>query len=121
MINIIKKIAISGNYAVKGIRDSFREEFMVRVQFSFGLIQFLIVLLIRASFVEVIIIFALWINLVSQEIMNTGIENLTNLVTGSQQELLAKRAKDSAAGSVMLLSITSWIIFLAIFFTTIYA
>lgn len=110
MQSILKKINKSASYAISGMKDTFKEEFMCRVQFTFGLIQFVLGLILGFTFIQMIIIFAIWMLLVSLEFMNTGIENLSDLVSKDKEHYI-KRAKDSAAASVFLISVTSWIIF----------
>lgn len=119
MIRLIEKISKSGQYAINGIKDTFKEELMARVQFSFGLIQFLLALILKFDKVEIVIIFAFWMILTSQEIMNTAVENVVDLVSKNEKTEFARRSKDSAAGSVFLLSIVSWIIFIVLAFDNI--
>ncbi len=116
MFKILKKINISASYAINGLIGTFKEEFMMRVQATFGLIQFVLAILLGAEIQEIVLIFLIWIILISQESMNTGIENLTDLVTDKEQKHLAKRAKDSAGGAVFIVSVASWIIFIVLVF-----
>lgn len=109
MIKIIEKINLSAKNAVTGITDSLKEEFMARVQLSFGIIQFILLTsIIRNIYISLFSLFMLTI-LISAEFMNTGLENLTDLVTDEHQQY-AKRAKDSAAAAVFIISVVSWII-----------
>lgn len=110
-MKLIKRIWQSLIWALEGIKDTVREEIMIRVQFLFGLIQFVLGLCFHLSFIYILIILLLWIMLVSQEIMNTAVENAIDLVS-KEKSKYAKRAKDNAAGSVVLISIFSWIIFI---------
>lgn len=117
MINIIKKINKSASYAIAGIIATFKEEFMARVQFTFGLIQFTLSIILGFEFIQIIVIFIIWILLISQENMNTAIENLTDLVTDHKKYHLAKRAKDSAGGAVFIVSVMSWCVFIMFLIT----
>ncbi|MFV0288842.1 MAG: diacylglycerol kinase family protein [Mycoplasmatales bacterium] len=110
MFKILKKINKSASYAIAGLKGTFKEEFMMRVQFTFGLIQFILALILGFSLEQTVIIFVIWVVLVSQENMNTAVENLTDLVSPQEQKL-AKRAKDSAGGAVFIISVMSWIVF----------
>lgn len=111
MIEILKKINRSASWGISGIKATFKEEFMARVQFSFGLIQFILSIILSFKIEQIMIIFLIWVLLVSQENMNTAVENLTDLVTNKKENELAKRAKDSAGGAVLLISVMSWIVF----------
>ncbi len=110
MIKIIKAINRSAKWAIDGITDTFKEEFMMRVQFSFGAIQFILALLVHAPKIEVLFILWMWITIVAMELMNTGVENVTNLAAQKKYHNHGRRAKDSAGGAVFLLSISSWVV-----------
>lgn len=111
MIKILKTINQSKKWAIMGIIDSFKEEFMLRVQFSFGLIQFILSIVFKFNFEQILLTFWIWLTLICAELLNTGIENNTDLITNGEQKHHAKRAKDSAGGAVFILSVGSWIIF----------
>ncbi len=112
MIKILKTIDQSKNWAITGIIDSFKEEYMLRVQFCFGLIQFILSIVFKFNFEQILLTFWVWLTLICAELLNTGIENNTDLITNGEQKYRAKRAKDSAGGAVFLLSVGSWIIFI---------
>ncbi len=110
MSKIIKKIYSSANWSITGIIRTFQEEFMFRVQTSFGLIQIIIAILVKASLNKILFISWMAVTLVAMELMNTALENITDLVTNNQHFYLAKRAKDSAGAAVFVLSVMSWVI-----------
>ncbi len=110
MFNIIRKINISASYCIVGIKDTFKEEFMARVQFSFGLIQFMLGLILGFNFFMMVIMSSLWLLLVSAELMNTAVENVCDFVTSDKQQYI-KRAKDSAGAAVFIISVFSWVMF----------
>lgn len=109
---MLNKINKSAKYAIEGIIGTFKEEFMMRVQFSFGLIQFLLAIILHLELTKIIIIFLIWMLLFSLENMNTAVENITDYVMDGKNHYLAKRAKDSAGASVFIISVASWIIFI---------
>ncbi len=113
MIKIIKTINQSAKWASTGIIDSFREEFMLRVQFTFGLTQFILSIIFKFNFEQILFTFWVWITLIAVELLNTGVENNSDAFTNGQKMYHAKRAKDSAGGAVFLLSVGSWLIFIA--------
>lgn len=112
MFKLMKKISKSASYGLSGVLNTFKTELMMRVQFSFGLIQFILSLLFKFEITQIVIILIVWIMLISQEVSNTAIERLTDLVVGEKRNQLAKEAKDCAAGSVVLISILSWFVFI---------
>ncbi len=100
----------SFKYAIRGgIHGVFTEP---SAKIQFGLCLFLILInLLRDdyTFVFIHIIFGLFT--ISQEIMNTAIEYLCDMITMEYSEKV-KRVKDLAAGSVLLMSIAWGLIIL---------
>ncbi len=120
MFRVIKKINTSASYCIVGIKDTFKEEFMARVQFSFGLIQFILGLLFHFSFFMMIVISILWLLLVSAELMNTAVENVCDFVASDKQQYI-KRAKDSAGAAVFIISVFNWVMFVIFLGVSLYA
>ena len=101
-------------YAMKGISVSFGKERNLKIQLGVA------ILAVGAGFycnitdsewVAVILIIGLVLSL---EMINTAIENLVNLVT-LEQNPLAGKIKDIAAGAVLLASIVAVVIGIIIF------
>lgn len=86
---------------------------MMKVQFGFGLIQFILAIIFGFKIREVLAVFVIWMVLISLECMNTGIENAVDLIDVNKTRL-AKRAKDSAGRSVLIISVVSWINFIVL-------
>ncbi len=111
MSNILKKISTSGFNAKVGVIETFKEEFMCRVQFSFFIIQLVLSVILNFDFYSIIIILMGGSLVIALELLNTGVENLCDFCS-SEYEQLIKRSKDSAAGGVFIISVSNWIIFL---------
>ena len=69
---------------------------------------------LKISIIEWITCIILFGLVIAAEIINTAIETIVNLVTGEFNPL-AKRAKDMAAGAVLVLAISAAIVGLIIF------
>ena len=110
----LKKKVFSFKYAFSGLKELWVHESNTRIHLIFTILVMLMAILLKVSSVEmcvlVFIIGAVW----SAEAMNSAVERVVDLVTLDKKPL-AKAAKDLAAGSVLLLAITSVVIGLVIF------
>lgn len=114
IFNYLKKKADSFKFAFSGIKELWVHESNTRIHLIFTILVIIMAILLKVSSVElcvlVFIIGAVW----SAEAMNSAVERVVDLVTLDKKPL-AKAAKDLAAGSVLLLAITSVVIGLVIF------
>ena len=110
----LKRKADSFKFAFSGIKELWVHESNTRIHLIFTILVMIMAILLKVSSVEmcilVFIIGAVW----SAEAMNSAVERVVDLVTLDKKPL-AKAAKDLAAGSVLLLAITSVVIGLVIF------
>ncbi len=120
MIKLYKHVNSSAMWAIEGIKDTFKEETMAKVQFSFCVIQVVIGLILGFTFYMLIIQLCMSVILISGELMNTAIENVCDLVTQDKKQLV-KRAKDSAGAAVFIISVFNWILFLVFVGVSYYA
>ena len=101
-------------YACKGILTGLRLERNLKIQIIIGAITVGGGFYFDISLPEWCLII-LCIGLVlGTELMNTAVENLVNLVT-KEQNPLAGKIKDMAAGAVLIISLTSLIVGIVIF------
>lgn len=102
-------------YAVEGLVTACREERNMRFH------VFSVILVVIAGFVfRVSVGEWLWLILciffvLASEIWNTAIENAVDLATGYRRHPLAKKAKDTAAGGVLLSAVFAVIVGMVIF------
>ena len=110
----LKKKVFAFKYAFSGLKELWVHESNTRIHLIFSILVILMAILLKVSSFElcvlVFIIGAVW----SAEAMNSAMERVVDLVT-LEKKPLAKAAKDLAAGSVLILAITSVIIGLVIF------
>lgn len=102
-------------HALIGIKVSFKEERNLRIQLLMTVLVVILGFLMGLKVTE-----WLWLCLsiflvVIVEMINTAIENTVDLITGNQYHVLAKKAKDIAAGSVLLSTCFAVIVGLIIF------
>jgi diacylglycerol kinase (ATP) len=104
-------IISSFKHAVEGVLFALKTEFNIKIQLFIGL--FLVVFNVYQSswfFIFLHLIFMLFV--ISQEVMNTTIEYLCDLISLEHNHNI-KKIKDLSAGSVLLMSI-SWGLVIAV-------
>ncbi|MFZ7119900.1 MAG: diacylglycerol kinase family protein [Eubacteriaceae bacterium] len=115
----MKKIVDSFKHAINGIEYSFITQRNIRIHFFIALIVLLLGIVVKLEYFELLIIL-LTINVViAVEMINTAIEKTIDLIT-EEYNLLAKIAKDVAAGAVLISAIISIIIGVLIFYNKIF-
>lgn len=92
----------SVKHALDGIRIILKEEKNMRSHALFGLVPLLLAWLFESSTMEwIVIIFCIFLVII-MEFLNTIFENVVDLVTDYEYHPLAKKAKDIAAGAVLV-------------------
>ena len=109
-----KKIINSFKYAFEGIKSSLRTERNMKIHFSMMILVIVAGILLDISTYEWMICIILFGMVIGGELVNTAIEEVTDLVT-TEINPKAKLAKDIAAGAVLIMAITSAIIGFIIF------
>ncbi|WP_412897294.1 diacylglycerol kinase family protein [Bacillus sp. 1P02SD] len=104
----------SFSFAFQGLREAFFSERNLQIQLLFSIIVVICGFYFHITRMEWMVILLLIGGMFSIELMNTAVEKVVDLVT-SEFHPLAKKAKDIAAGSVLIYAIISVIIGLIIF------
>ncbi|MEH7384072.1 diacylglycerol kinase family protein [Bacillus sp. JJ1521] len=104
----------SFSYALQGLREAFFSERNLQIHFLFSIIVVICGFLFQITKMEWMVILLLIGGMFSIELMNTSVEKVVDLVT-SEFHPLAKKAKDIAAGAVLIFAVISVIIGLIIF------
>jgi len=104
----------SFSYALQGLREAFFSERNLQIHFFFSVIVIFCGFLFHITKVEWLIVLLLFGGMFSIEMLNTAIEKVVDLVT-DEYHPLAKKAKDIAAGAVLIYAIISIIVGLIIF------
>ena len=110
-----KNLLISFQYAFNGIYYVFKTSRNFKIQLVFALISLIIGSLIQISKSSYLILVATIMSVLILETLNTSIETIVDLVIKKEFSNLAKIAKDTSAGAVLLASINSVIIGVYIF------
>lgn len=109
-----KKLVHSFGYAFEGLRLAVTLDQNVRFHLLVGTLVLLISVFLRITKIEMLfVVFAIFFVLIT-EMMNTAIEEMTNLII-KEHRMEAKIAKDVAAASVLLSALFAIVIGIAVF------
>lgn len=111
----IRKSIRSFKPALKGIVESIQEGNNIKIHVFAAICAVLLSLYLHISAVEWCIILLCIGLVISAELCNTAIELLVDQIT-TQQEEWARRTKDTAAGAVLILAITSLVVGIIIWY-----
>lgn len=110
----MKKFLMSFYYAGKGILSAFKSEFNMKIHMLMMILVVIGGFVFKVSISEWCALIICIMAVISAEIFNTAIETAINLVNPGKNEL-AGRAKDLAAGAVLVTAIGSFFVGLIIF------
>lgn len=110
----MKKIVDSFNYAIEGIIYSFRTQLNIRIDFVFALFILTLCFFTDLTRTELLIITITITMVISAELINTAIESAIDL-TANYYHPLAKIAKNTAAGGVLVTAINAVVVGFIIF------
>ncbi len=96
----------SFKYAIKGVRELFRDTPNARIHLIFVAALLICGFIFQISVTEWCLIIICMGMVLAAEAFNTALEHLTDLVS-PDYHLLAGKAKDLAAGAVLLVAISS--------------
>ncbi|KAA0549372.1 diacylglycerol kinase family protein [Bacillus sp. BGMRC 2118] len=115
MIRSWNRFIHSFKYASMGILHALKTEQNIRIHLVAGAVVFILAFLLKVTAIEWTILLLLISGMIALELVNTAIERTVDLVTNKEYHLLAKQAKDLAAGAVLIYAITALFIGLIIF------
>ena len=104
----------SFGYAFQGVWECIRDERNIRIHLTMTTLVIIGGIILHISLLEWIICLILFGLVISLELVNTAVESTVDLVT-EEKRPLAKKAKDTAAGAVLVSAIFAAIIGLIIF------
>ena len=105
----------SFKYAFSGISYVLITSRNFKIQLIFAVISLMIGFLLQISQSNYVILIATIMSVLILEILNTSIESIVDLIVKKEFSSLAKIAKDTSAGAVLLASVNSVIIAVYIF------
>ncbi len=110
----IGKFIRSFQYAFKGLAHIWADHQNIRFHIVIGLVTLLLSYILKISYIEYLIVLITIFFVIISEMMNTSIEEMTDLIT-KEHRLQAKIAKDVAAASVLLSALFAIIVGAIIF------
>ncbi|MCI1922897.1 MAG: diacylglycerol kinase family protein [Lentilactobacillus buchneri] len=105
----------SVGHALEGIKKLILEERNFRFDLIITVFVLCIGLLMRIAIYDWLWLFAAFFSVIGSEVLNSIVENVVDLIVGHHFDLMAKRAKDIAAGGVLLSAVFAMIIGALIF------
>jgi undecaprenol kinase len=111
---MISKFFNSFKFAFNGLRTTWREEHNFRLEIVIGLVVILFLIFFHFSFTESTLCIVAIIIVLTSEIVNTAIEDLSDMVESNQNPLIGK-IKDTMAGFVLVSSIGAFILGILVF------
>ena len=110
----MKRLLSSFNYALQGIAHAIRTQANLQLHAAISVGVIIAGFLLQVSLIEWIDLVLAMMIVLSAELFNTSIENAMDRVS-TEQHPLAKVAKDTAAGAVLIAAIGSVVIGILIF------
>ncbi|MFA6582248.1 MAG: diacylglycerol kinase family protein [Paludibacter sp.] len=110
----MKKRIKSFGFAGRGIYSVIKSEFNMKIHITIGILVFICGFIFNISLTEWLLCLLCFGLVLGAEMINTAIENVVDLVSPDQHPLAGK-AKDAAAGAVLICAIISAVIGLLIF------
>ena len=111
-----RDLVASMEFAITGVLTAFKEERTMRKHLVSAILAALTGLVFRISAIEWLFLLLAIFLVIILEIINSAIENVVDLASGYHFSMLAKNAKDMAAGAVLVASgyavLTGLIIFI---------
>ena len=101
-------------YALRGIKRATQSEVNIKIHLTIAILVIICGFLFQISTTEWLVVLLCFGLVLSMEVMNTAIETVVDLVSPNQHKL-AGRAKDLAAGAVLIAAIFAAISGLIIF------
>ena len=119
-----REFTASFEFALTGIITAFKEERNMRKHLVSAILVVLAGLIFRVSATEWLFLLLSITLVIAFEIMNSAIENVVDLASNYHFSMLAKNAKDMAAGAVLVVSgfalLTGLVIFLPKFWALVF-
>ena len=110
-----RDLTSSLEFALTGIFTAFKEERNMRKHALTAILVVLAALIFRVSAIEWIFLLLSISLVIAFEIMNSAVENVVDLASNYHFSMLAKAAKDMAAGAVLVMSLNAVLTGLIIF------
>ncbi len=112
---MIKKILDSFGFAWNGLKTTWQEEYNFRIEIIFSFIIILFIIFFQFTFIESIFCIIAIIIVLTAEIVNTAIEDLSDMVDANPNPLIGK-IKDTMAGFVLISSFGAFVVGCLVFY-----
>lgn len=103
-----KNILASFKYALEGIYTAFMSERNLKIHLVCTIIVLLLALYLKFSILEFVLLLLIIASVIGAELFNTAIEEVVNILSPEKRKE-AKKAKDIAAGAVLIFAFFAFI------------
>lgn len=110
-----RTLTASMEFAITGVVNAYKEERNMRKHMISALLAIIAGIVFQISALEWLFLLLSIFLVISFEIINSAIENVVDLASDYHFSMLAKNAKDMAAGAVLVISVYALITGLIIF------
>lgn len=100
-----RDLLTSLEFALTGIKTAFKEERNMKKHLASAFAVLVLAFLLQVSVVELLFLLLCIVLVIAFEIINSALENVVDLASDYHFSMLAKNAKDMAAGAVLVMSI----------------
>jgi diacylglycerol kinase (ATP) len=97
-------------YAAAGVIYTLRAERNMRIHWTVMMLSLLVELVIRPRLVFALLVLIVGALVIALELVNTAVERVVDLVVGDKQLELARFAKDTSAGAVLIVACGSFVV-----------
>lgn len=105
----------SFQFAISGIIQALRDNRNLKIHVLIGILVFVLSFILGLAKIEKIIIMLMVMLVISAEMINTSIEEMIDLITNEHRQE-AKKAKDVAAGMVLVISLFAVVVGITILY-----
>jgi len=110
-----RTLAESFFYAISGILYAFKTQRNIKIHFMVAILIIIISVLLKLNTIELLIVFLTIAMVLTAEMINTAIEAVVDMFT-HEYHLLARVAKNVAAGAVLISALNAVIVGYLIFY-----
>ena len=111
----------SFKFALRGILASLKSQLNFRIEFLLAIMSYVMAFYLRFTYVELALLTITIALMLFAEMINTVIEFVVDAYFGNKFSVLAKMAKDIAAGAVTIVAILTLLVGVLLFFPKIFA
>ena len=108
----IKRLICAFSYSLDGLKRAYQDEAAFRLEARLSIILIPLGLILGDTTLERALLVASWLLVPMTELLNSGLEAITDYATDKERHDLAKKAKDAGSASVLIAAVICGIIWI---------